>query len=151
MCLFYYVSPRTVSFEGLHMEEVPVTNAPPAGAVTGYFSNVQTPLHATHDTAMGAGVWWPVTTNAYWRMDTARAPLFPHPWSSGTLEWKIPMAWGYPYAGDDSRYRREVEPSPVTRQTYSIGEWGTTTIQKSGHVIERNVLNDIWLDGVKVN
>ena len=34
MCLFYYVSPRTVSFEGLHMEEVPVTNATP----TGYFA-----------------------------------------------------------------------------------------------------------------
>ena len=151
MCLFYYVSPRTVSFEGLHMEEVPVTDAPPAGAIAGYFSSVQTPLHATHDAAMGAGVWWPVTTNAYWRMDTARAPLFPHPWSSGTLEWKIPMAWGYPYAGDDSRYRREVEPSPVTRQTYSIGEWGTTTIQKSGHTIERNILNGIWLDGNQVN
>ena len=85
MCLFYYVSPRTVSFEGLHMEEVPVTSAPSAGAVTGYFSSVQTPLHATHDAAMGAGAWWPVTTNAYWRMDTARAPLFPHPWSLGTL------------------------------------------------------------------
>ena len=133
------------------MEEMPVTNAPPAGAITGYFGNVQTPLHMTHDRAMGAGVWWPVSTNAYWRMDTASAPLFPHPWSVGTLEWEIPMAWGYPYAGDNPRLRQEVHPKPVTMQIYSIGEWGTTTIQKSGHTIERNILNDIWLDGVKVN
>ena len=151
MCLFYYVSPRTVSFEGLHMEEVPVSGAPPAGAIAGYFSSVQSPLHATHDAAMGAGVWWPVTTNAYWRMDTARAPLFPHPWSAGTLEWKVPMAWGYPYAGDREDLRQEVLPKPAAMQIYTMGEWGTTTIQKSGHVIERNIFNDIWLNGVKVN
>ena len=42
-------------------------------------------------------------------------------------------------------------PKPVTMQIYSMGECGTTTIQKSGHVIERNIFNDIWLDGVKVN
>ena len=42
-------------------------------------------------------------------------------------------------------------PKPAAMQIYTMGEWGTTTIQKSGHVIERNVLNDIWLDGNKVN
>ena len=151
MCLFYYVSPRTVSFEGLHMEEVPVTDTPPAGAIIGYFSSVQTPLHATHDTSMGAGVWWPVSTNAYWRMDTVRAPLFPHPWSAGTLRWKIPMAWGYPYAGDDEKLRQYVLPNPAAEQIYTMGDWGTVTIQKSGHTIERNIINGIWLDGNQVN
>ena len=151
MCLFYYVSPRTVSFEGLHMEEVPVTDTPPTGAVAGYFSSVQTPLHATHDTAMGAGVWWPVTTNAYWRMDTVRAPLFPHPWSAGTLRWNIPMAWGYPYAGDDEKLRQYVLPNPAAEQIYTMGDWGAVKIQKSGHTIERNIINGIWLDGNQVN
>ncbi len=47
--------------------------------------------------------------------------------------------------------RRYVYPKPVTMQIYSMGECGTTTIQKSGHIIERNIFNDIWLDGVKVN
>jgi len=144
-------TPFSVSFPADYMYVEVETNAPPAGAIAGYFSSVQTPLHATHDAAMGAGAWWPVTTNAYWRMDTAKAPLFPHPWSPGTLRWDVPMAWGYPYAGDTPRYRREVLPNPAAMQIYSIGEWGTTTIQKSGHVIERNIFNDIWLDGVKVN
>ena len=53
--------------------------------------------------------------------------------------------------GTKHKVRQEVLPKPAAMQIYTMGEWGTTTIQKSGHVIERNVLNDIWLDGNKVN
>ena len=84
-------------------------------------------------------------------MDTARAPIFPHPWSEGALQWNVPMAWGYSYAGENPELRREVQPSPTAVQIYTINSWGTVTIEKSGHLIERNVFNYIWLDGVLVN
>ena len=61
------------------------------------------------------------------------------------------MAWGYPYAGDDEKLRQYVFPNPVTEQIYTMGDWGTVTIQKSGHTIERNIINGIWLDGNQVN
>ena len=151
MHLFYNVTPRTVSFEGLHMEEIPVQGPPGRDLVSGYFETVETQLHMTHDVEMGAGHWWPVSTNGYWRMDTARAPIFPHPWSEGALQWNVPMAWGYSYAGENPELRREVQPSPTAVQIYTINSWGTVTIEKSGHLIERNVFNYIWLDAVLVN
>jgi len=46
---------------------------------------------------------------------------------------------------------RFVGYSLTNHMHFTVGEWGTATIEKSGHVIERNIFNGIWLDGVKVN
>ena len=151
MRLYYAVEPRSVSFEGLHMEEVPV---PPEDelpdGVVGYFREVSCPLHRTHDDRMGAGDWVAVKTNGIWRMDEAHAPVLPHPWSEGTLRWAVPMAWGYPWASRDAEDIVLVEPNPCALQEYVIDEWGTVSISKSGHVIERSIADWIWLDGSRV-
>ena len=151
MRLYYSVSPRTVSFEGLMMVEVPVSVGDElSDGISGYFNAVSTPLHRTHDERMGAGDWIPVGTNGWWRMDSAHAPEFSHPWSDGVLTWAIPMAWGYPWCSFEPGEFRLVQPDPCAYQVYTMGEWGTVSIQKSGHTIERNVLDWIWLDGTCV-
>ena len=145
MYLFYYVEPLTVSFEGLLMQEVPVEEESPHD---GYFEQDIPGFPRSHNVYPGgAGLWWPVSTNAYWRRDTVQTPLsFPQPWSEGWISWRIPMGWISPlYTLADT-----VKPNPVTRQRYEITSEGTVSIIKSNHEIKRSVFNNIWLDGVKI-
>lgn len=60
------------------------------------------------------------------------------------------MAWGYPWASRDAEDIVLVEPNPCALQEYVIDEWGTVSISKSGHVIERSIADWIWLDGSRV-
>ena len=162
MRLSLYLLPRTVSFEWIEMEEIPVPSSQ-AIQPTGYFYLRPDVMHPTHDADMGAGKWSrPRLSDGSWTGDRARIPYAcppfviddPPEWAQGTMRWAIPVGCGEQVAEANERVehalRRVLAPNP-TEQVYEMGADGTLTIRKYEHTIRRDVSGRVWLDGSRVN
>ena len=141
-----YLQPRTVSFEWILMEEIPVSEecAIPA---SGYFS-ITNILPAVHNSDAGAGEWsQPRLSDGSWTHDKAQMPHGcppadgPEAWPPGRLTWDIPIGWG------DALHtlKGRIRPNP-THQVYEIQSDGTLSVSKFGHVIERQTNNCVRID-----
>ena len=141
-----YLQPRTVSFEWILMEEIPVSEecAIPA---SGYFA-VTNILPSVHNSDAGAGEWsQPRLSDGSWTHDKAQMPhgcppaYGPEAWPPGRLTWDIPIGWG------DALHtlKGRIRPNP-TQQVYEIQCDGTLSVSKFGHVIERQTNNCVRLD-----
>lgn len=142
MKLHLYIEPKTVSFFGVYFEEIPDDEE---GLHQGYFDDAERGAPWSHTQLAGAGNWEPVRSGSYWTTDHAQAGTYPQPWTNGWKEWRIPVGWGI--AGT---VKGVVVPDP-TVQRFEITETGTVTVRKYQHEIQRNVANEILLDGVRQN
>ena len=162
MKLSLYLLPRTVSFDWIEMEEVPVPSSE-AIRPTGYFYLRPDVMHSTHDAEMGAGKWFrPRLSDGSWTHDKARMPYAcppfviddPPEWTQGTMRWAIPVGCGELVSdangGVERALRRVLNPNP-TDQVYEMEAGGTLTIRKYNHSIRRDVSGRVWLDGSRVN
>ena len=136
------VEPKTVSFLGIFMVEIPDESN--NCARHGYFADATNGPPWSHSVSAGAGVWLQVKSQGRWCADRAgMSRILPSPWSSGWKEWNIPVGWG-----DGLRQLRgQVDPMPTT-QRFEIDAAGTLSITKYGHVIMRAVDNRVWVDGI---
>ena len=157
MRLSMYLLPRTVSFEWIEMEEIPVPSSQ-AIQPTGYFYLRPDVMHPTHDVDMGAGKWSrPRLSDGSWTHDKARMPYAcppfviddPPEWAQGTMQWAIPVGCGEREVGG-CVLNRVLDPNP-TDQVYEMEADGTLTIRKYKHSIRRDVSGRVWLDGSRVN
>ena len=157
MRLSLYILPRTVSFEWIEMEEIPVPSSQ-AIQPTGYFYLRPDVMHPTHDVDMGAGKWSrPHLSDGSWTGDKARMPYAcppfviddPPEWAQGTMRWAIPVGCGEREVGG-CVLKRVLHPNP-TDQVYEMEADGTLTIRKYNHSIRRDVSGRVWLDGSRVN
>ena len=89
MLLELHLLPYEVSFSGLAFEEVPSAR----GFHTGYFGDVAYSDRWSHTVQWGAGRWLDVKADNLMGMDESRMFNWPKPWSSGILEWDIPIGW----------------------------------------------------------
>lgn len=145
MNLYLYVEPSTVSFNGIFMEEIPVTTICPHG---GYFDDpdVNKTGAMSHSEDALAGVWTQVHGDEWTADRVERHTAYPQPWVYGWKEWSVPVGWG-----DLSHtIKGQINPDPTT-QRFEIEANGTSRIFKYNHVIERRINNDVYLDGVLQN
>ena len=135
------VEPKTVSFLGVFMVEIP-DESNNCGR-HGYFADPTNGPPWSHSELAGAGDWIQVKSQGRWCADrVGMSRTLPAPWSNGWKEWNIPTGWG------DALYqlRGQVNPMP-TKQRFDIDAAGTLSIRKYGHEIIRAVDNRVWVDG----
>ena len=146
-----YIGPKTVSFRGVKVFEVPCMNAIPP---TGYFATANFDGCLTHGFAAGAGPANRIGAGNYWAIDEAGRSVPYANWSSGRLEWKIPIGWkrclfegdGEPGNGE---LEHELHGEPTSRplliggsedaylQTFKIESNGTSSVEKFGYRLSR--------------
>ena len=135
-----YATPFYVSFCGLEIREVPDESQ--SCPHMGYYDDRSKGGNLSHTANDGAGEWHAVHSSGYVMSDKAgRGTSYQQPWSYGTKEWAIPMAWGN---GVDVSV--PFSPNPTT-QLFTLQENGTFSIRKHGHEATRNTLGLIWCDG----
>ncbi|MBQ0032284.1 MAG: hypothetical protein KBT68_05740 [bacterium] len=135
-----YATPFYVSFCGLEIREVPDESQ--SCPHMGYYDDRSKGGNWSHTANDGAGEWHAVHSSGYVMSDKAgRGTSYQQPWSYGTKEWAIPMAWGN---GVDVSV--PFSPNPTT-QLFTLQENGTFSIRKHGHEATRNTLGLIWCDG----
>lgn len=100
----------------------------------------------------------------YWTVDRAGHPGAYENWSSGRLEWDIPIGWFRQLSYDEAMhpiddYEYEVHFEPGTRplliggridaykQIFSISEDGTASVEKHRHTMSRSRYCHVLLDG----
>ena len=156
----YRILPKTVSFNGLLVEEVPCGDEIPP---TGYFQYFPTNrLSATHNISAGAGRWHYVnednSTDGY--DSAAFVGVLPRikqngeftddelfGWMGGERIWKIPFGWTSNSLGSVM--------SPVgvfasdTRQTFTIFANGDLSVSKLGHKAYRKITGEVYKDGAE--
>jgi len=145
-----YIGPKTVSFQGVYIYEVPCTNAIPP---EGYFATNYTG-RLVHDYYAGAGNLHIPGTDNYWMTDDAGRDAPYDNWYSGRLVWRIPVGWRRIVDGasqatvapdpDHERYiDKKSRPLYIGnsedsyRQTYVIESDGTASVEKYGHKLTR--------------
>ena len=139
------VYPKTVSFLGIYMEEIP-DESNNCGR-DGYFANPTNGPPWSHSFAAGAGRWYQIKSQGRWCADGVGTDrTIQPPWSSGWKVWSIPVGWG------DSllQLRGQVMPVPTT-QRFEIDGNGVMSVRKYGHEIIRAPDNRVWVDGVQRN
>ena len=142
MNLSLYVEPTYVSFEGLHLEEIPVDGE---GLHTGYFDDRSKGGEWTHTCTAGAGRWSAVDAVGYWTNDAVGVNEYSMPWSVGWKQWQIPVGWGI-----IGSLKGRIQPDPTTQDFFIYGS-GTVTVQKYGHTITRTIENEVQFNGVQVH
>ena len=86
-----YITPLSVSFFGINMVELPTEYAGPDG----YFTNECFRAIWYHSPERKAGEWKHPRTDNFFFADTPSFGDFcPQPWSGGSIDWAIPLAWG---------------------------------------------------------
>ena len=147
-----YVGPFTVSFRGVKMFEVVCTNAIPP---TGYFATTNFIGNLVHDLRAGAGWIHPIGDGNYWMTDQAGRSAPYANWSSGRLEWKIPIGWARFSSESDNASRttscdyelfmnKRSRPllignrEDAYKQIYTIDDDGTSAVEKFGYKLSRN-------------
>ena len=146
------IGPRTVSFQGVKVVELPCTNAIPP---TGYFNSTNYTGYLTHSADAGAGWVHRIREGNYWTIDEAgRSSPYPN-WSEGHLTWKIPIGWKRLTSDYDNAARAEVcdyekhgkrqsrplyigNSEEAYTQVFSISENGTSYVEKFGHRLTRS-------------
>ena len=156
MNLRIYVSPETVAFNGIAMEEIPSLE----GVHQGYFSNIAFSNIWYHTTEMWAGRWKNIKSDNFWDVDKAWMGIelpreLPNgdmtynlsmgEWSEGLLVWQIPWGWG---ELNSSQGDPPVKTMTVRYdQTFTFDEHGMLTVSKFQHTVSRGTNNVIRLDG----
>jgi hypothetical protein len=148
-----YVTPLTVSFSGIAVEEVPCDQ----GSVEGYFRHATQTNRWSHTRAAGAGKWYDVDVHNRVGGDNnvrdeaalaeEQLPMtsdgtltndYSCGWIDGLTVWQVPFGWNV------RNTTGETEPfktfGTVTQEFY-IDRWGQTTVQKFGNRATR-LLND---------
>ena len=156
MNLNMYVSPETVAFNGIAMEEIPSLE----GVHQGYFSNIAFSNLWYHTVARGAGKWYKVNDDNFVFEDRAwmgdemprelpngdmTYDLTKGEWSEGLLVWYIPWGWG----GRESVQGDLPAKTMIVRydQTFSFDEYGLLTVSKFQNTVSRGTNNVIRLNG----
>ncbi|MBR3923886.1 MAG: hypothetical protein IKJ45_12285, partial [Kiritimatiellae bacterium] len=139
------VCPKTVSFLGIYMEEIP-DESNNCGR-EGYFADPTNGPPWSHSFAAGAGRWSQIKSQGRWCADGVGTDrMIQPPWSSGWKVWSIPVGWGDGLL----QLRGQVLPAPTT-QRFEIDGNGVMSIRKYGHEIIRAPDNRVWVDGVQRN
>ena len=135
-----YATPLYVSFKDVQFREVPDESQ--SSPHSGYYDDRIKGGNWSHTESDGAGTWYTTLSSGYVMSDRAgRRTSYSAPWTAGTKEWAIPMAWG---AGGVVEI--PFVPNPTT-QKFTLQENGTFKIRKFGHEAERSVYGIIWIDG----
>lgn len=136
MSLELSLAPTNVSFQALDVMEVPETDEGGI-APTGFFLNEQFSNEWHHTTFCGAGNWFEVGAGNHFATDKAEfSDGHAAPWSSGSITWRIPMAWR---PSDDTSWPlgHVVFGEPYF-QTFTIDAAGTVRVEKLGCWVERS-------------
>lgn len=143
MRLELLLAPRTVSFEGILMQEVP--DETQGGSHSGYFDDQTRGGSWSHRREDGAGIWSMVSQGNCWTWDrVGRNGAYLQPWSNGYKIWPTPVAW--------SDYTRVPKKMVIpTEQRFELTTQGKATIRKYGHWLSRDTNGEVWLDGRRVN
>ena len=161
-----YIGPMTVSFQGIKVAEVPCNEV-----ITpiGYFATTNFTGYLSHTADEGAGIGAGaghtrrIQAGNRWTVDEAGGGLYRN-WSEGRLEWKIPIGWFRIRPGEyefgDIEYaekERSIDPnsrmlliggrSDMYKQVMTIGDDGTSKVEKFGHWLSRGRYCRIILDG----
>ena len=96
---------------------------------TGHFTDARFAPIWYHTTARGAGEWHRIRPDNFFFEDTPSfAEYCPPPWSAGTIDWVIPLAWGMSNA--ESVYDRSGVVSTSFHQVFAISPDGGIRIDK---------------------
>ena len=147
MALEVCVFPRTVSFEGLLLQEVAApanATSPEWGVHSGFFADLAYQTRWYHYATWGAGQWIEVSQgNLFGRYDESRMMRWPRPWSNGNMTWAIPIAWksGYPpYADEEGRL------GVVYQSEWTMAD-DALTKTKHGQVLVLTESGQVFLNG----
>ena len=141
MKLHLYVTPLTVSFANIAVEEVPCST----GNHSGYFANPAFAGCWSHTYAMGAGRWHDIQSGNYFGQDTSTSGDWPAPWSDGTMTWNIPIGWSY---GETTNGDPEKNFPVQYLSAWTMDAEGTVSKSKHGHSVSRTTNDVVRLDGV---
>ncbi len=159
----FYVTPFTVSFSEIAIEEVPCDE----GSVNGYFRYVIEPGGWSHTRLAGAGIWLDVDTDNR-ASSTNRAideaaieeelpPITPDGvetndysfgWMDGLMIWQIPFGWN---ARGTSGETPQIGNIAGTTQEFYIDRWGHTAIRKFNNQATRRIDDRRFLNGLEVH
>ena len=149
MLLHLSVSPFTVSFSGLKIEEIPgkLENWSQWGSHSGYFADMAYYFYWCHTTQWGAGVWMSITESNAIGMDRSMIRNWIPPWSAGTLSWTIPYGWKQ-CESDSNESVGQISPP-----SYSVWTMTSNMIEKTkhGHKVSITSSGNMYLDGVQQN
>ena len=135
-----YATPLYVSFKDVQFREVPDESQ--SGSHEGYYDDRTKGGNWSHTASDGAGTWYTTLSSGYVMSDKAgRRTSYSTPWTSGSKQWAIPMAWG-----EGGVVEIPFVPNPTT-QEFFLQSNGTFKIRKFGHEAERNIYGLIWKDG----
>ena len=159
----FYVTPFTVSFSRIAVEEVPCDQ----GSAEGYFRYATTSNLWSHTRYAGAGQWYDVSSSN--KMDeepdskdmaaitnelfaiTSDGTLtndYSFGWMGGITTWQIPFGW------NARGTRGEIEPVGTfggTIQEFYIDRWGHTAVRKFGNQATRRIDDKRYLNGIEVH
>ena len=136
MSLELSLAPTNVSFQALDVMEVPETDEVGI-APTGFFLDERFSNEWHHTTFCGAGNWFDVETGNHFATDKAEfSDGHAAPWSSGSITWRIPMAWRP--SGDTTWPNGHVVFGEPYFQTFTIDAAGTVRVDKLSHWVERS-------------
>ena len=147
-----YIGPMNVSFQGVRFFEVPCTNVVPP---IGYYATTNYTGPVSHTKAAGAGYLHTLKSGNYWTIDEAGRDLAYQNWSTGRMEWKIPIGWKRVWFDEDDTpladkpdYERNnnITSRPLLignrndmyKQIFEIENDGTSSIRKFGYKLSRS-------------
>ena len=153
-----YIGPMNVSFHGVRFFEVPCTNVVPP---VGYYATTNYSGPVSHTDAAGAGYLHTLKDGNYWAIDEAGRDVPYQNWSTGRMEWKIPIGWKrFMHDEDDSvraddpdferHYNISSRPllignrNDMYKQIFAIESDGTASVSKFGYKLSRSRW---WLKG----
>ena len=120
-----YITPLNVSFFGINMMEQPTEYVGPDG----YFTNECFRAIWYHSPARKAGEWkHPRDDNFFFADTPSFGEYCPQPWSGGTIDWAIPLAWGELNSSSPDDCVDTVDT--IYHQVFTIDASGTLKIDK---------------------
>ena len=137
-----FLTPRTVSFGRLYIEEIPSDN----GSRFGYFLSSFFDNKSSHGYSAGAGIWRSVLPdNTIFTVDNVTFGSAPPPWNEGGMVWPIPMGWHTNNVPLGTPPIKEI-PCSVSA-VYTIMGSGKGIVSKLGHWVSRDTNDVIVVDG----
>jgi hypothetical protein len=137
-----FLTPRTVSFGRLYVEEIPSDE----GSRYGYFLSSFFDDKSSHGYSAGAGIWRSVLPdNTIFTADNVTFGAAPPPWDEGGMVWPIPMGWHTNNVPLGAPPIKEI-PCSVSA-VYTMMNSGKGIISKLGHWVSRDTNDVIVVDG----
>ena len=163
LLLAFYVTPFTVSFSEIAVEEVPCDD----GSVNGYFRHVMPTNAWSHTRLAGAGIWDDVDLdNRVSGRDRIRdeagiyeelPPITPdgtitndysYGWMDGLMIWQIPFGW---HVRGTSGETDPFGNIAGTTQEFYIDQWGHAAVRKFNNQATRRIDDRRFFNGVEVH